>query len=155
MIKVANSSGGFSLIELVTVIIVLGILAVVLLPKFSARQGFVEYALRDQLISAFRQAQQRAMYDHGGSCYSLTIDSAGFGPRRDGIFIAEPVGEVTFTADYEGLSVAPTETIYFDGLGNTYTTDCGTDPLVAAHILTIAPGGITVSLFPTGFIKAL
>jgi len=153
--KLIRSSGGFSLIELVAVIILMGILAVVVLPKFSSRQGFTEYALRDQLISAFRLAQQRAMYDHSGSCYSLAIDALGFGPRRDGVTITEPVGDIPFAGDYDGMSVSPAGTIYFDGLGNTYSGDCGVTPLLAARTLTVAPGTVALSIFPTGYIKAL
>ncbi|MGJ8691086.1 MAG: type II secretion system protein [Thalassotalea sp.] len=56
-----NKQTGFSLIELVTVIILIGILAVNVLPKFSGSSSFEAHPYRAQLISALRLTQQRAM----------------------------------------------------------------------------------------------
>lgn len=145
---------GFTLVELVAVIILLGIVATVVLPRFSSRDGFVEYAVRDQLISAFRLAQQRAMYDHSGNCYSLNIDAGGFGPQRAGLYFG-PVGEINFSDDYSSISVTPAAAIFFDGLGNTFTAGCGITPASNPTTLTIQPSGIQLAVYSTGYIKAL
>lgn len=52
---------GFTLIELVIVIIVLGILSAVAIPKFVNRSGFEDYVVRDQLIARLRLVQLQAM----------------------------------------------------------------------------------------------
>jgi MSHA pilin protein MshC len=147
---------GFSLVELVTVIILLGVLSVTVIPLFSSRDGYSEYAVRDQLISAFRYAQQRAMYDQGGDCYQFYFDGDGFGPKRNNVYI-DPVGEVLLTGDYNGLSIDSPTTVFFDGLGNTYTADCGDDPVDSTIPLTmtINPLGVKVEIFSTGFIRKL
>lgn len=150
-----KAAKGFSLVELVTVIILLGILAATILPRFSSRDGFSEYALRDQLISAYHLAQQRAMYDHSGTCYRLNIDSNGFAPQRDGVTISEPVGEISFSGDYIGLSIVPSIPIFFDGLGNTYTGSCGGSALADSKTFTVKPSEIQFRIFSTGYIKAL
>lgn len=156
-----QSAQGFSIIELVTVILLIGILATVVLPKFSSRDGFAEYAIRDQFISAFRFAQQRAMYDHGGPCYSIHIDNNGFGSNKDDVPFG-PMAEIDFTAgDYAGFTIerdgSTAPSIYFDGLGNAYTDECSdTAPAVDDPLrLTIEPAGIDVEIYSTGFIRAI
>lgn len=145
---------GFTLVELVTVMILLGILATVVLPRFSSRDGYAEYAVRDQFISAFRYAQQRAMYDHSGTCYRLNIDAVGFGPQRAGVDFG-PVAAVSFTGDYRGISLSPQQPIYFDGLGNSYSDDCSATALLDPYIITFNDSGIQVQVYSTGFIEAI
>jgi len=134
--------------------ILLGVLAIVVLPRFSSRDGYAEYAVRDQFISAFHYAQQRAMYDHGGDCYRVNLTAAGFGPQRSGLYIG-PVAEVALSDDYEGVSLTPQLPLYFDGLGNTYSTSCNIDILTDPYIITLNPSGIQLQVYSTGFIKAL
>jgi len=52
---------GFTLVELVIVIIVLGVLSSVAIPKFVNRSGFEDYAVRDQLIARLRLVQLQSM----------------------------------------------------------------------------------------------
>ncbi|MCW8832305.1 MAG: type II secretion system GspH family protein [Colwellia sp.] len=52
---------GFTLVELITVIILIGILAVTVLPKFDGTASYEAHAHRAQLIAALRLTQQRAM----------------------------------------------------------------------------------------------
>ena len=52
---------GFTLIELIVVIILIGILAVTVAPKFEGTAGYEAHTHRAQLISALRLTQQRAM----------------------------------------------------------------------------------------------
>ncbi|ARN73587.1 pilus assembly FimT family protein [Oceanicoccus sagamiensis] len=155
--KVFSRADGFSLIELVTVILLLGIVATVVLPRFSSRDGFVEYAARDQWISSFRFAQQRAMYDHSGNCYSMATASGGFGSQQEGAFFG-PVGEVNYTGDYNGIEVTDdgdnSFDLFFDGLGNVYSTDCADTPISNPLEITVTPGDLVISIYPTGFIKA-
>lgn len=139
--------------------ILLGILTTTVLPLFSSREGFAEYAVRDQLISAFRYAQQHAMYDHSGNCYRLNIDVAGFGPQQAGSYFG-PVGRVELSGDFAGLSIAPAAPIYFDGLGNTYTNDCAVGPIAQPTpadplVITVNPGGVSLEVFSSGYIRGI
>jgi MSHA pilin protein MshC len=52
---------GFSLIELVVVMVLLGILAVTLLPRFFTSSGTAEYGYRDQALAVLRLIQLQAM----------------------------------------------------------------------------------------------
>ena len=145
---------GFTLVEMISVIILLSILAVSIIPRFTSRDGFAEYAVRDQLMSAFRLSQQRAMYDGSGNCYRLNIDATGFGSQRQGVYFG-PVGEIEFSGDYGGIAISPAAAIYFDGLGNTFSGDCGGTPLTDMTTLTILPSGIQLGIYSVGYVKAL
>lgn len=52
---------GFTLVELVIVIIVLGVLSAVAIPKLTSKSAFEEYTVQDQLISALRLVQLQGM----------------------------------------------------------------------------------------------
>lgn len=72
-----KSQSGFSLVELVTVIILLGILAASILPKFTGSSSFEAHAYRPQLIAALRLTQQRAMQQTNsddGYCHQIVLD---------------------------------------------------------------------------------
>ncbi len=155
--SIKKSTSGFSLVELVTVILLLGILSTVILPRFSSRDGFAEYAIRDQLISSFRFTQQRAMYDHSGACYRFFINSDGFGSQRDGSYfgIVGDNGEIKLDGDYQGISITGASVVYFDGVGNAYTDSCDAATATAvANPLSLSIDGLAVQIYPTGFIRA-
>lgn len=79
-----GSTQGFTLIELVIVIIVLGILAATAIPKFAKRSGFEDYTVRDQLIARLRLVQLQGMNADPSvngttnSCYWLVVSTRCF-----------------------------------------------------------------------------
>jgi len=73
---------GFTIVELVTVIVLMGILTVVIAPKFSGTDTYEAHAHRTQLISALRLTQQRAMQQTnpnatgaGYYCHQIVFDN--------------------------------------------------------------------------------
>ena len=56
-----HKKSGFTLIELVIVIILLGILAATAIPKFIGNNGFETQTYRDQLLQLLKTVQQQAM----------------------------------------------------------------------------------------------
>ncbi|WP_440876242.1 pilus assembly FimT family protein [Thalassotalea sp. PLHSN55] len=85
-----NKQSGFTIIELVSVIILLGILSVAIVPKFSGSSDFEVYTVRAQLISALRLTQQRAMQQthalaSGDTyCHIQRIDAKQYGTNCSG-----------------------------------------------------------------------
>ncbi len=71
---------GFTLLEMIIVIIIIAILAVSIAPKFIGVTDFNAYSYRDQMISALRLMQQKAMQDTRESiCHRILVNSSGYG----------------------------------------------------------------------------
>lgn len=56
-----KTSYGFTLIELIIVVTLLGIISVTALPKFTGKSGAEETTTQDQMISVLRRMQNQAM----------------------------------------------------------------------------------------------
>ena len=75
---------GFTLVELVIVIIVLGILTAVALPKLLGKSAFEDYTVKDQLIARLRLVQLQNMNADPGlsatnnACYWVVTKPACF-----------------------------------------------------------------------------
>jgi MSHA pilin protein MshC len=70
-----KSAAGFTLIEVITVIIIIGILSVNVLPKFLSSSGFEEYTYRDELLTKLRGIQQRAMQRTNAASCLVSVTS--------------------------------------------------------------------------------
>ena len=70
-----SNQAGFTLIEMVTVIVILGLLAVVVIPRFISPSNFDLRATSDTLISSLRQAQQLAMTKAPNANVAVTTDN--------------------------------------------------------------------------------
>jgi len=68
-------SRGFTLVELIVTMVIAGILAAVVLPRFSGRTGFEERGLRDETLAALRYAQKTAIAARRLVCVSFAVDS--------------------------------------------------------------------------------
>ena len=74
---------GFTLVELITVIILISVLSVSVFSRFSGTSGFAEYTYQAKLISGLRNMQTRAMHDtRNDYCFQINFDSTtpAFGP---------------------------------------------------------------------------
>jgi MSHA pilin protein MshC len=73
--KIASSityAKGFTLVELVTVMILIGILAVSALPRFIGSSSYSAYTLRNEFLGELRLVQQLAL-NNTDRCYRISV----------------------------------------------------------------------------------
>lgn len=73
---------GFSIIELVLVIVLMGILTVTVAPKLFNSNGFDEYTYQAEIVSVLRSAQLRAMQQtqsNNKNCHTVTVTDSQVG----------------------------------------------------------------------------
>ena len=66
-------SSGFTLVELVIVLVVVGILSVTAMGLFASRADFSASLVKDQFIASLLTAQQRALAHHSSSPVLFTV----------------------------------------------------------------------------------
>lgn len=66
---------GFTLIELVVVMVIIGIIAVVAVPRLLDRQIFDSRGFSDQTLSALRYAQKQAIAQRRTVCAGFTVST--------------------------------------------------------------------------------
>ncbi|RTR40470.1 type II secretion system protein [Shewanella canadensis] len=75
--RTALPQSGFTLVELVTTIILIAILSVVVLPRLMTSSSYSAFTLRDEFVSELRKAQLLAM-NNRDSCYRIVVDTTGY-----------------------------------------------------------------------------
>ncbi|WP_227006591.1 type II secretion system protein [Shewanella donghaensis] len=68
---------GFSLVELVTTILIVGIIAVFVIPKLIPQSSYSAYTLRNEFISELRQVQLKSM-NNSDRCYRINVTATGY-----------------------------------------------------------------------------
>lgn len=120
MVSNKNLHIGFTLIELVVVILIISILAVTAAPKLLGVNNFDSFAYRDQMVSSLRLMQQRAMQQtDSNSCHKIIIQDKAYGRTNDCV-------STTFIADWEddntGFSVPESSTVIINSVSTTTLT---------------------------------
>jgi MSHA pilin protein MshC len=125
MMRVITQQKGFTLVELVVIIVVLGTLSAVAIPKFFDQQDYKERLFKDDLVSALRYAQKRAVAS--GENVKVSMTSSGFTlSYDDGTSVPHPNGELQYTQSSYGVPSNITmqvSTITFDALGRLDPSD--------------------------------
>lgn len=115
--KRKQAQGGFTLLELIIVMVILGIIAVYAIPKFSGASGYSEFTYQNRLISVLRNMQIRAMQDSRPQfCHRINFVSlsaqVGFGPASSDYSSGNELATCATSIDYsspEYLRTSATE----------------------------------------------
>ena len=148
------TQNGITLIELVTVILITGILAIIAVPRFFSRTAFDASGYFQTTIAAVRYAQKLAL---ASDCdIRVTINSSGFQLHQwnngtactAGVSapmdVSRPGSSDAFAeAPPEGVSITGTLSLYFDGIGRPH--DAGSGTLLGSPVsVTIGGRALTI-----------
>lgn len=125
----SGRQGGFTLIELVMVLVLTGVLAMFAVPRMFNRNDFDARAFHDRTLAYLRYAQKTAIAQRRVVCVAFTLttvtlsrasnadsnvcDTSLSGPDGKAILNVEPPASVAFSVMPAGF--------YFDGLGQPLT----------------------------------
>ena len=123
VIRVKDSGGGrgFTMVEVVTVITILGLLAAVLGPRFVGRDTFASRGFYDEAQSVVRYAQKTAIAWRRPVFVCVTATAVKAGSLNNSCassLLVHPAtgAELTTTAP-AGVTLSPTGNFSFDGAG--------------------------------------
>jgi len=123
---------GFTLVELITVMVIVGILAVAVLPRFFDKNIFDARGFHDQVISTVRYAQKVAIAKHRFVCVDVASDNikvtydstppssahTAITACPGGVDLTSPDGKSTFVITSPSVDVTlGAVNFYFDALG--------------------------------------
>lgn len=114
---------GFSLVELVMVMIVIGILAAFAMPRLGNLSSYSLSSAASDLVEAIHYAQQQSMAHSGAVHFEVALSATGFTVQRNGGGnVASPLtGGATYSEDagvWGGVAItSATGTVTFDSRG--------------------------------------
>ena len=111
---------GFTLIELVVVILIISIMAITVVPKMIGSSSFDSFVYRDQMISSLRLMQQQAMQQtDGNSCHQTIVNSDGYGASSN---CSSPTLIPNWQNENTGFAIPADSTVSLSGV-STLTFD--------------------------------
>ena len=144
---------GFTLIELVMVLVVTAVLAAVAMPSFNSVTGFSARGFHDQTLAYLRFAQKTAVAQRRTVCVSFTGSSIaleiastnGASNCASAGILTGPLGETPAVLNAKsGVAYSATPTAFnFDGLGQPITAGGATQ---ASQTIQISGVGSTITI---------
>ena len=121
VIKQLKTQSGFTLVELITVMVILGVLAATALPRFFNRSSFDSRGLYDTAISTLRYAQKVAVAQRRFVCVAYTANSITLSigaTAACGTNLVDLNGQTPYTVSApNGVTLSGGSNFNFDALG--------------------------------------
>jgi len=169
--RMDDDQHGFTLIELIMVMVVVGILAVFVAPRFFDANVFKSRGFADQVQATLRYAQKEAIAQHRNVCVAMTasditltiagaIPSLATSPCNTNL--VSPTGQPSncLSATYKictpsaAITLSPAATFNFDALGKPWDV-LGTTPSTIQKPISISLSGATIIIYvepETGYV---
>jgi MSHA pilin protein MshC len=144
-LKTRTFKSGFTMIELVTVMVILGIVAAIAIPRFFSRDAYDSRSFYDQVIATLRYAQKAAIAQRRFVCVTFTANSVTLTTgvtAACGAGLSGPAGAAPYSVSSTSATFAATPPpFHFDALGKASAAQDITVSGHAAHILVDAETG--------------
>ena len=162
---VCRMQKGFTIIELITVVVLLGILSMVAFSRFVRPSAFVPSIVAHGIVAETRLAQQRAN-SRRDAVVTLTIDRVGTDWRFlhstdvDGVVRTELVGASNTTLQAQSgaanntVDAANALVLQFDNNGDVVSVTVGADvgdPALGVSVSLTGDSDRDVCIYPTGY----
>ncbi len=112
---------GFTMVELIMVMVIMGIIAAVAIPRFFSNTTFQSRGFYDQVVSTLRYAQKAAIAQHRFVCVAFTTNSATLTTGATvacGTNLISPTGQSPYSAAApSGVTLGGMANFNFDALG--------------------------------------
>jgi MSHA pilin protein MshC len=151
-VAVRTRARGFTLIELVMVMVMLGVLAVFAAPRVFNRNDFEARGFHDQTLGLLRFAQKTAIAQRRAVCVVFTANSLTLTIAATDISVTcenplnGPTGEAALNAPTNVTYTATPGDFHFDGLGQPLTLS----NLPVPRTITNAPAPRTINVVNAG-----
>ncbi|MEW6703930.1 MAG: prepilin-type N-terminal cleavage/methylation domain-containing protein [Pseudomonadota bacterium] len=149
---------GFTLPELVAVLIVVGVLAAVAMPRFEAALAIRDDGWHDEVVSALRHARQTAVSHRRLVCATVAGNSVSLGIAATNpasacsVALNGPDGNAPYATSAHGsASVSPAGTMYFQPSGRVTSDGAGTS--ASSRSITVSGSDTITVIGETGHVE--
>ena len=152
-----SHSAGFTLIELVTILILVGILAVTVLPRFFTSDSVAAQAVRTQIVGQLRLLQLQTMNQRQG-CQRFVVTVTHFGLGACDTGLDEDEDGILLDGVSIKIGSNATPDVRFDRQGRPQSVDgdChSSDNEPGCDLIVTLEQSLTVRIEPEGYIHAL